>query len=206
MQFREGTEVRSASGDKLGDIERLVVDPSRDTITHLVISKGFLFPEERVVPVDIVASAGADEVLLNTTIQLDELPVFIETHYIDLEESAQRSHPTATTAPLAWGYPFLGVPAMYPTYPAGTATEVTRNVPEGSTVASTGSSVITTDGEDIGKVKAVDVSDAGDMVAIEVDPGWFRDEQTIPAHFIRDVGEDRVLLAVGSATVRQLER
>ena len=50
------------------------------------------------------------------------------------------------------------------------------------------------------------MSDGGGLISIEVDPGWFKKEQTIPAQFIRTIDDDRVVLAVGSKTISQLER
>lgn len=69
-----------------------------------------------------------------------------------------------------------------------------------------GSSVVTADGEEVGKVREVEVSDGGGLISIEVDPGWFKKEQTIPAQFIRTIDDDRVVLAVGSKMISQLER
>ena len=208
MQFREGAEVFAADGTKLGAVERLVIDPSRETVTHLVVAKGMFFPQERVIPVEIVGEAGLETVVLKATVELDDLPEFEESYYVTLDvDSARRSYPASASAPLIWGYPPYGaVPAMYPVYPANTVTEIVRNVPEGSRVIRAGSSVITSDGVDLGKVKEVDVSDDGDLRSFEVDPGWFQNEQTIPAHFIRTIDEDQIVLAVGADTIRQLER
>ena len=59
MHFRSGAEVLTQEGTKLGTVERLVMDPSQDVVTHLVVSKGFLFPKERVLRVALVTEASA---------------------------------------------------------------------------------------------------------------------------------------------------
>jgi uncharacterized protein YrrD len=207
MHFREGAEVLSQDGTKIGTVEHLVVDPSQDAITHIVVSKGFLFPKERVLPIDSVAEASHETVVVGNEVDPDQLPEFEESHYIYLDDAAAGAEPTPDPAPLVWALPIYGAEMTgYPVYPPGTIRETTRNVPDGSHVVKAGSSVVTADGEDVGKVREVDVSDSGGLISIAVDPGWFKKEQTIPAQFIRTIDDDRVVLAVGSKTLSQLER
>jgi hypothetical protein len=76
MHFREGAEVVSADGTKLGVVDRLDIDPTTLDVTPLVFSMGLVFHEHRVVPTGIVASAEADGVRLEPTVELDDLPLF----------------------------------------------------------------------------------------------------------------------------------
>lgn len=209
IQFREGAEVVSADGTELGSVERLVIDPSSASVTHLVVSRGLFFPEERVVPVEAVETADDEIVRLPSGVEPRDLPVFEEAHYLTADRrTGSRLHPESTTDPLIWGYPPLapaGLAPAYPLYPDQPATTVKRNVPKGSHVVQTGSTVTTVDGEDVGKVREVDVADDGALVSFVVDPGWFREERTVPAHFVERVDEDLVTLAIGADTLRQLD-
>lgn len=207
MHFRSGAEVLTQQGTKLGTVERLVMDPSQDAVTHLVVSKGFLFPKERVLRVALVTEASHDVVVVGPDIDPDQLPEFEESHYLSFEDAAAGSDHGTNPVPLVWATPIFEADlAGYPVYPPDTVRETTRNVPDGSRVVNAGSSVVTADGEAIGKVNEVDVSDNGRLISFEVDRGWFKENQTIPAHFIRTIDEDLVVLAVGRATIRQLER
>lgn len=221
MQFRDGSDVVSADGTKLGEVQRFVVDPSGDEITHLVITKGFFYPDERVIPMNLVSSSDGDTVKLAWSIDLEDLPLFEETHYvtIDPDTSASRYPYTTAKPPLTWSYPAyagIGVPGSmaypaYGPYPGHLGlrgeTKVTeRQVPEGSRVVKTGSTVVSSDGDDVGRVREAVVTEDGVLLGFRVDPGWFKDEQTIPAHFVRTVQDDRVLLAVSSSTLEQMQR
>lgn len=59
MQFKEGTDVFTIDGDKVGSIDRVVIDPRNNEVTHLVVRKGFFFPTDKVVPMDLVRTAEA---------------------------------------------------------------------------------------------------------------------------------------------------
>ena len=43
MQFKQGAEVFSSNGERVGTIHRTVIEPDTREITHLVIQKGLLF-------------------------------------------------------------------------------------------------------------------------------------------------------------------
>ena len=46
MQFKENARVITAGGQKVGRIDRVVLDPKSKELTHLVVKKGFLFTRE----------------------------------------------------------------------------------------------------------------------------------------------------------------
>ena len=74
MHFRSGAEVLTQEGTKLGTVERLVMDPSQDVVTHLVVSKGFLFPKEHVLRVALVTEASHDTVVVGPDLDPHQLP------------------------------------------------------------------------------------------------------------------------------------
>ena len=83
MELREGTEVYTPNNDQVGRVTGFVLDPSTNEITHLIIQKGWLFAEDRVIPFDMVRSAGEDRVVLKDEIQdINQLPLYEETHFI----------------------------------------------------------------------------------------------------------------------------
>lgn len=65
MEFRKNAHVVAASGEKVGRIDRVVVDPGNGEITHLVVRKGLLLTEDKVVPVSAVAETSDDTVRLD---------------------------------------------------------------------------------------------------------------------------------------------
>jgi sporulation protein YlmC with PRC-barrel domain len=64
MQFKENAEVLTSSGEKVGRIDRVVIDPKSKELTHVVVKKGFLFTKDKVVSVDHVETTNEDRILL----------------------------------------------------------------------------------------------------------------------------------------------
>jgi uncharacterized protein YrrD len=78
MELKEGATVKTNDGQKVGTIDRIVVDPATNEVTHIVIEKGFLFTEDRILPVATFIMAG-DVVVLNHPVDdLDDLSVYYE--------------------------------------------------------------------------------------------------------------------------------
>ena len=207
LQFTEGTQVVSADGNDLGKVERLVADPRRKQISHLVLSKGFFFPEERVVPVAFVARADEDQITLNEEVDLDDLARFEESYYVRVEEAdAYNEYPPQAAGLLVWGYPAYGAGGPAPTYSRHMATprvieRTDRNIPDDEVAVTTGADVFSSDGEKVGSVAGAEVTDGGAIVAIEVDPGWFREPRMIPAHFIASIDARSVRLGLPASSL-----
>src|ERR671924_29666 len=132
LELQEGTSVFTASGEEVGKINRFVLDPETNEVTHIVVQKGWLFTEDKVVPIDWVSSATEEKVTLNeNTNDFDQLPPFEEMHFIEVpEEGTNRvDQPTYRYAPAYYWYP----PAGYVGYPVGyygwPPMETQRNIP-----------------------------------------------------------------------------
>lgn len=84
MQFKQNSTVKNANGETVGRINHFVIDPRSNEITHLVVEKGFLFMEDRVIPIQSVASAEGDEVRLapGRGNEQEEFPLFESSYYI----------------------------------------------------------------------------------------------------------------------------
>ena len=139
MELKEGMSVFTPGGEEVGQVNRFVLDPATNEITHIVIQKGWLLPEDKVVPFDMVSSANGESVVLSEEIgEFDKLPSFEETHFVraaeyDPGDSTPIPGPVYRYAPAYYWYPAqsnLGFPgpslAPY-AWPAG---ETKRNIPE----------------------------------------------------------------------------
>jgi uncharacterized protein YrrD len=63
--IQEGSDVRSRDGEKVGEVHRMVFDPTTGRPIALVIRKGFLFTEDIEVPVGLISSIDDDRVYLD---------------------------------------------------------------------------------------------------------------------------------------------
>src|SRR6185295_6628330 len=92
MQFKQGANVSTYDGKYVGNVDRVVLNPKTKEVTHIVVRKGFLFSEDKIVPLSVIASATDQGVMLRQDAgNLDDLPPFEETHYVGLDEEETRT-------------------------------------------------------------------------------------------------------------------
>jgi uncharacterized protein YrrD len=211
MQFRENAEVFTIDGHKVGNIDRVVIDPRTNTVSHLVVHKGFLFGEDKVVPTELVANTTEDRVMLRQNADDLDLPLFEEVHYVAIDDiDAENMYPTQFSRPL-YAYGPLSVPmpggAVYVDaghdIPAKTVTH--RNIPEDAIALKEGATVISEDGKTVGNIEEIITAPDGHITHFVVEQGLiFTTEKRIPVFWIQNVYEDTVYLAVQSETLRSL--
>lgn len=223
MQIKKGTEVFTADDKKVGHVERVVMNPKDNEVTHLVVEKGFFFTTDRVLPIEMVGDTHTDKIILKAEYTKDDfnnLPEFEETLYIPANEvdhlkqpdSMNRKHVTKTPVYPYYYYGAYGygatswqfAPAFWPT-PDYVSYE-TKNVPEGSAVLKPGMDIITVDNEDVGSLDDVFMDSEQDRVShFTLSKGMiFHETKAIPVHWIDFVDEDHIHLMVTKKTIESL--
>ena len=87
MEFQAKANVYTANGEKAGVLDRVVIDPRNNQVTHIIIQKGLLFRSDKVVPVNLVAEADKDRVVLNPDAgEPNNLPDFTLEHYVQVND------------------------------------------------------------------------------------------------------------------------
>lgn len=154
MQFRKGVEVFASDDKKLGTLLGVVMDPKTTEASHLVVQAGFLFTEDKVVPMELVGSVGQERITLKEVKQnLDDLPRYEETHYIPIEEAGDE-------AGLLYWYPpiesYWGRYGNMPVMPASPyVRKLEKNIPEGTVGLMEGAKVVASDGESVGEIESM---------------------------------------------------
>lgn len=212
MEFKEGTSVFTASGEEVGRINRFVLDPATNEVTHVVVQNGWLLKEDKVVPMRMFSSATAEKVVLTEDAgDFDLLPPFEETHFVGLgdEDTSPDGRPPYRLAPAYYWYPppgFIGYPGFpledYDWQPK----ETIRNIPQETVPIKEGTDVISSDDEHVGDVERIFVdSDSNKATHFVISQGLlFKDQKLVPAHWVRTVEEDKVHLAVPSRLLERL--
>jgi len=211
MQFKENATVYTLDDKKVGEVERVVLDPQTKEITHLVVRKGFLFTEDKVVPIDMVNSTAEDRITLKRTDGLDSLPDFEEEQYVKVT-SVEPAYPykRGYVRPYYW-YPAPGF-AWWGTQPypiearPDYVAESWRNIPEGTVALKEGAEVITVDHEHVGDVERIFANPKQERAThLLISQGLFlKQKKVVPTTWINQVGEDRVYLSVSSDFVERL--
>jgi len=215
MQFKENAEVVTSTGDKVGRIDRVVVDPKSKELTHLVVKKGILFTKDKVVPLDQVHATNEDQVLLKEgPADPDDFPDFEETHYIPIEQTeAYAERDFGGIRPLAWYYPLpggawwrrrMGGYPGYPEPPYARRTEL--NIPDGTVPLEEGAKVVSSDGDHVGDVERVYTGEEEQRVThLLISQGLISiTRKLIPSMWVEHVLTDKVLLSVNRDFVEGL--
>lgn len=212
MALKEGTSVYAAGGEEVGRISRFVLEPGTNEVTHVVVEKGWLLKEDKVVPMDMIKSASAEKAVLNEGVKdFNELPPFEETHYLRANQDDVRSDFPYRDAPAYYLYPphgYIGYPAYrlgYYPYPAAPQT-TTRNIPGDTVPLKEGTDVISSNGDHVGHVEKLYVQpDSNKTTHFVISQGLlFKDRKLVPAHWVKTVEEDKIYLVVSSKLLERL--
>ena len=211
MQFKEDAKVVTADGERVGSIDRVVLDPETKEVTHLVVQKGLLFTQDKVVPMSLVGPATEDRVTLREDADdLDELPDFEEPHYAAVEPEpgpVPRQDPSARPVYL---YPPLGAwwtNSLYSGYAKPQyVVRTKKSIPEGTVALEEGAKVIDCEGEHIGNIERIFTDPLEDRAThLLISEGLlFKEKKLIPTNWLLNVFEDQVRLSVDSNVVDNL--
>jgi len=209
MELTKGTDVFSSVGEKIGKLERVVLDPETKEVTHLIIEKGILFTTNRVVPIDYVKLEVEERITLDKTAQeLEALPSYDPSTYLDLAKTDYPDLDRGVEAvyyypPLHLSWWAMGGRIWYPKPKFVKAEKV---IPEGTIALEEGAKVISKDGEHLGNIERVIVEPSENRAThIVISEGLFsKERKLIPSLWIREVDEDEVHLSVWSDLFDQL--
>jgi uncharacterized protein YrrD len=210
MKFKVDANVLTATGEKIGEVERVVIDPKTKEITHVVVRKGFLFTEDKVVPVDLIAAAMEEDVRLRPDAgDLEALPDYVEEHYILVDER-DLGRPDVP-APTYWYPPFGAAMVAEPAATRSAEREALiqqkeYNIPKGTVAMEEGAKVMAADHEHVGDVEEVLTDPQADRVThfVITEGLLFKDRKLIPFHWVNQIMPDKVQLAVGSSFLERL--
>lgn len=212
MQFKKGATVYTADGEQMGEIDRVVIKPDTKEVTHLVVQKGFLFTEDKVIPVSLARLVTEDQVVLRgEDIDFDQFPDFEESHYVPVDDDPQAvpapMHPISS---VYWYPPMIGdwwtIPAYHAYAKPRFVLRTQKNIPEGTVALEEGAKVIGSDGGHIGNIECILAEPVeGIATHLVISEGLIlKEKKLIPTSWLSSVREDRVHLSVESGLVDRL--
>ena len=199
MNFVKGAEVFTATGEKIGTISRIVLDAKTRDVTDLVVERGALLTDEKVIPVGLVDLENEDRIMLRETNQsVDDFLDYETTHYVPLDQAGT---PYENVDTFYW-YPPTNfqtptgaiLPGIRPDYIPETET----SIPEGRVAISEGAQVISADDKHIGNIEQVIAnSETNNVTHFVAGKGFLlKEHKLVPAHWITSVGDNKVYLSV----------
>ena len=205
-QFTIGTEARCADG-VCGEVSRVVVDPVRQVVTHLVVEPKHRSGLARLVPVNLVEATSPEVVLRCTLDAFDQLNPAEETQFVPGSGGYAAYGPEQV---IAWPYyglnPEAGLPGGVDLGVAGFSPTVTYDrVPLGEVEVRRGDRVEATDGS-IGRIHGLVVDPHDHQVThVLLQEGhlWGRKDVAIPIKAVSRV-EDTIRLNISKQEVQDL--
>jgi uncharacterized protein YrrD len=77
VALSDGATVVSSDREEIGNIERIIVDPKDERVTHIVVGSGLLTKEYKLVPAFWINSATDEKVFLSIEADFyEKLPVY----------------------------------------------------------------------------------------------------------------------------------
>ena len=207
MLFKTGAGVYSSDNQRIGTLHRVVMDPKRKDVSHIIVTEGILFTEDKVIPMEMVGAVEEDRIILQGSKEnLDQLPDYKETHFIphgeavDDEMNALYWYPPAD----AWDPYSQASPAIL--YPPNLYTQTTeRNIPDDSVAVSEGARAISADGENVGTIESLRTDKSNHVTHVVLTSGMLaRERKLIPVNWLGAVTDDEVKLSVDAAVLERL--
>lgn len=208
IKLVKGAEVFSSVGEKIGSLDRIVLDPGTKEVTHIVVKEGIIFSDSKLIPISYVALDGKQITLTKNAMELDDLPDFNENLYLKMD----RTDELGLNVEAVYWYPPMNVAwwsvgggrkwAPEPAY----VLKKENILPEGTVALEEGASVVSNDGEDIGSVEQVMVASGEERIThIVVSSGFLTKEyKLVPTLWIKNVTDEKVYLSIDSDFFEQL--
>ena len=210
--IRLGAPVYSRDGQKLGNVERLILNDRRFRVKALVVHN-LLLGGDKIVEMPLAERVGEEGIVLRIDAdEAERLPAFVRETFVEVSPEAALDALYASFAPGAGT--FLAAPPvagrrtiedftddgrLTPIPPDATVT-VESNVPDEYDVIGPGTDVFAVDGRKVGTVFEVMVDRDGDITGFVVEKGFlFKHDVFVPVDWINDIGNDHIHLKVTAA-------
>ncbi len=212
MHFKKNSDVLTHDKNHVGQVDRVVIDPATDEVSHLVVKKGFLFTEDKVVPITDIETTSKKTVILKKTAAPDDYPEFDETQYVPnggVEDFNRRQ--TDEARQLLWYHSAVKAPylksAPYPSSHKPLYYKKThRNIPDDAVALEEGADVTGVDGKQLGTIEDIYAeTETFKVTQLLVSTGLIKkDKKLVPVDWIKDIGEDAVQLHINSIVFESL--
>ncbi len=209
MKIKLGAKVKTENNKTIGEIERVVIDPSDEEITHVVVQKGTFFTEDKLVPISMLGVIDEEEVRLRATEkEIEDMEDFRTELFLDYDQLAHIDKNEVGYSARMIMYPPSGIPTMAagPRYIPPVFARVTKNIPIEFAAIVEGADVIGLEGEKVGEVEEVIMDPNLDRATyFVISKGFlFKDRKFVPVNWVRTMKDAKIKLAVNEKIIQQL--
>lgn len=207
IRLLKDAEVFSSAGEKIGKLDRVVLDPDTKEVSYLVVKQGILFATSKVIPFSYVDLDGERITLTKNEAELEDLPDFVETSYVSTEkqvDSEEDAEPLYYYPPQHIAWWTTGGRIWYPK--PNYVLKTKKAVPDEMVALEEGATVVSKDGEEIGEIERVIVDEAEDRAThFVISKGLIsKEHKLIPTLWITKVRGNQVYLSIDSDLFERL--
>ena len=198
MEFKDGTSVYTVEGNNAGSLYRVVIDATTKEVTHIVVQKGLLFKEDKVIAVEKVTSASRERIDLNCSVEeLNEMSPLEVEQFVPMSEFTSGG---TDFDPLTGGG-FGNSPAE-----RAVIKEVKRSIPDELVALKEGARVVSADDKHVGNIEEIFTeSEAGTVTHFIITQGLLlTTRRTLPIEWVKMLTDDEVYLSVDAQKVEEL--
>ena len=211
MKIDIGKEVIGSDGEKIGKVDRLVLDSDTNELRKFIVHKGMFWSEDKIVDLELVSEvdAGGNIHLKVPSDDEDTLPGFVEeTHRVATDEETTSLGygafvGTAPYAPVmfaprgAGGQYRPGSGPFFDTAETGGVLEQRTNLPDDSITIDKGTGVVGSDGDKVGEVEEIMMDADGTTTGFVVKSGFiFTKDVQIPMDLVDHISGVHIALKI----------
>ncbi len=210
MHIALGQTVLSSDGQKLGTIDRVVLNPVDNHVEQFIVHRGILLDDDKIVDRGSIDRVDGDRVHLNIdAASAGQLPRFeisfsaaeMASGFPEVIPGPYQSMILFSTPPT--GQSYLDHGSLFRLDPLeGTDEHPESSYREGGVLIGKGAEVFGSDDLKVGHVHEVEYGEDGELVAVVVQVGLVRHHNiTIEAAAIARIGDEEIILNIASTEV-----
>lgn len=204
MKLTRDAEVFSSAGEKVGTLERVVLDPQTMEVTFLVIKEGVLFTVDKLVPIQYLDRQEGRRITLSKTAEeLGDLPPYDESAYVGYDRRDYTEEADVESTDAVYWYPpirtdWWTIGGEVLVSPKPRFVKKADILPQDVVALDEGARVIAGDGNEIGAVEQV-IVEPEELRATHIVVGRgliAKEYKLLPTSWIRDVTGGEVHLSI----------
>ncbi len=203
--YKIGADVYCTDG-RAGRLIKLVVDPHTRRVTDLIVEKGFLQHEDRVIPIDVVEEAKEDRIQLRiSSRELSHYPIYrVEEFELPAPEWRANSGYKGEEV-LFWSMPYGGGVPLQDVRPM-VRYRVQKGIDPNETVIGRGTRVYNVEGT-VGHVDHLLVNkETGEITHLVLRKGLFPRRLVIPIELVQSIDEAGIYVKASREELERLEQ
>jgi sporulation protein YlmC with PRC-barrel domain len=210
MRIVLGSEVLASDGEKIGDVDGIVVDSGNGRVQQLLVESGLLRRRRRLVGISAVQAGGAPLRLDMTKATADQLPTYIQ--FEATLQSPQTPEMPMVLPAAGVGGPVMAEPVQGAIDYTGSGSfiesapidpdpsEVISNLEENDVILGRDTRVVDWGGDDLGGLEQIEIDGDAAITQVVVSEGvLFERDRTIAGSAITAYGDNRIHVRTSGA-------